>query len=98
MCVCTPEIKSPHCGRCAPSNAEVVASRKKSALEILGPLGFVDAEDDDAPGAIWHRHTLIAIDVMKVKAGDFVGAILEVGKTRGREAAQKDMRKACGLE
>lgn len=97
MCVCTPEIKSPYCTRCQPSLQEVAEQRKQSALKVLGPIGFVDAEDEEVPGAIWHRQTGVTINTMMVKAGDLVGAILEAGEARGRDAAQAAMRKACGL-
>lgn len=97
MCVCTPEIKSPYCARCQPSLQEVAEQRKQSALKLLGPIGFVDADDTEAPGAIWHRQADITINVMMVKEGDLVGIILEVGREQGRSEAQKAMRKACGL-
>lgn len=98
MCVCTPEIKSPHCARCMPSMEEIARQRKASALTILSPLGFVDLEDDEVPGGIWHKGTNLTINVMTVKAGDFVDAIVEAGRERGRGEAQRAMRQACGLE
>lgn len=71
--------------------------RKQLLLALLGPLGFVDNEDDEAPGAVWHAATRIILAADKTAPGDVVAAILEIGKEAGREEAQASMRHALGI-
>lgn len=98
MCICTPEIKSPHCIKCMPTLEETILKKKADALKILGPLGFVDREDVHVPGAIWHNESAIELNVATVKAGNIVGAILEIGRLQGICLAQRTMRKSLGME
>ena len=72
-------------------------SRKNSALELLAPLGFVDSEDSDEPGAIWHRECHITINTERMSPAQVVGAILEIGLERGRSEVQTTMRQVLGI-
>lgn len=72
-------------------------SRKKSALELLGPLGFVDNDDGEAPGAIWHRECHITLDTERMSPAQVIAAVLEIGRERGRSEVQGSVRKALGL-
>lgn len=71
--------------------------RKHRLLALLGPLGFVDNEDDETPGAVWHAATRIILAADKTAPVDVVAAILEIGKAAGREEAQASMRQALGI-
>lgn len=71
--------------------------RKQRLLALLGPLGFVDNEDDEAPGAVWHAATRTILAADKTTPGDVVAAILAIGKQTGREEAQASMRQALGI-
>lgn len=71
--------------------------RKQRLLALLRPLGFVDNEDDEVPGAVWHAATRIILAADKTAPGDVVAAILEIGKEAGREEAQASMRHALGI-
>lgn len=72
-------------------------SRKKSALELLGPLGFEDSEDSDDPGAVWHRECNITINTERITPAQVVGAILQIGRERGRSEARNTVRQALGI-
>lgn len=75
----------------------VAEQRKPRLLALLGPLGFVDNEDDEAPGAVWHAATGIILAADKTAPGDVVAAILEIGKKAGCEEVQASLRKALGI-
>lgn len=38
----------------ADQRLQTILDRKASALVVLGPIGFVDNEDDETPGSIFH--------------------------------------------
>ena len=82
----------------AGSPALAVGEQRKHRLgALLGPLGFVDNEDDETPGAVWHAATRIILAADKTAPVDVVAAILEIGKAAGREEAQASMRQALGI-
>ncbi len=76
---------------------ERAISRKESALKLLEPLGFVDADDAEYPGAIWHRGCALTLDAGRLSPADFMQAILEIGRERGRTDVRNQMRDALGL-
>lgn len=74
---------------------DAVEKRKQSALELLGPLGFVDNEDGEFLSTIFHPACGV-LDTMKLGPGDVVQAIYAIGVRRGEENAKAAMRRALG--
>ena len=71
--------------------------RKASALRVLGPLGFEDAEDGELPGAMWHRGCGITLDAARLSPAQVVEALLSVGREQGRDEVRALMRQALAL-
>jgi hypothetical protein len=72
-------------------------SRKASALRVLGPLGFEDAEDGEVPAAIWHRNAAITLDCATMSPAHVVEALLSIVREQGRAEVRSVMRQALGL-
>lgn len=86
-CPCVAEVADP-------KRLERALSRKESALNILAPLGFVDAEDADMPGAIRHRPTDVWIDTEVLSPSDVVSAIVAHGEARARDTIRRKLSAA----
>lgn len=71
--------------------------RKASALRVLGPLGFEDADDGEMPGAIWHRNAAITLDCATMSPAHVVEALLSIGREQGRDEVRALMRQALAL-
>jgi hypothetical protein len=71
--------------------------RKASALRVLAPLGFEDADDGEVPGAIWHRNSGLTIDCAITSPAHVVEALLSVGREQGRDEVRALMRQALAL-
>jgi hypothetical protein len=71
--------------------------RKASALRVLGPLGFEDADDGETPGAIWHRNSSVTLDCAITSPAHVVEALLSIGREQGRNEVRAQMRAAIGL-
>lgn len=67
---------------------ERALSRKASALNILAPIGFVDAEDAATPGAIRHPATGVQLNTETLAPGAVVAEIAAHGERRAHEAAR----------
>lgn len=76
---------------------ERAISRKKSALTILGPLGFVDNDDGETPGAILHPATGMVLDAERLSPAQVVKAIFDEGFLRGSNEVRSQMRRTLGL-
>lgn len=76
---------------------ELAASRKESALELLGKLGFVDNNDDEYPGTIFHPATGLTIDVVRIGPAEVIAEVLKRGQQQGEERVQAAIRKTLGL-
>jgi hypothetical protein len=76
---------------------ERAISRKESALRVLGPLGFEDNNDGEAPGAIYHSGSGVVLDAENLKPQDVVHELLRIGRERGVEALRRDLRAAIGI-
>ncbi len=74
-----------------------ILERKKSALEVLAPLGFVDNEDGECPGAIYHTDIRGCIDINGISPADVVKIIFQRGKEEGIELVQSNVRKTLGI-
>ncbi len=72
-------------------------ARKESALKLLAPLGFVDSDDDEVPGAIWHKGCALTLDATRMSPAEAVEAILNIGRERGRSEIRVTVRTALGL-
>lgn len=72
-------------------------ARKESALKILAPLGFVDNDDVESPGTIWHTGCNLTIDTARTSPAEVVEAILIIGRERGRSEIRGEVRAALGL-
>lgn len=74
-----------------------ILKKKKSALELLSPLGFVDNEDGECPGAIYHPEMKGCIDTNKISPSDVVKIIFQHGKEEGIALVQSNIRKTLGI-
>lgn len=85
--------------RCADETPteKALRERKESALRLLAPLGFEDAEDIEAPGAIFHRDTGLCIDVRDTSPQKVVRAIFEQGRDKGADELRAQLRRTLGL-
>lgn len=81
----------------ADQRLQTILDRKASALAVLGPIGFIDNEDDETPGTIFHSGCRITLDCAKLSPKDVVAAILEVGQERGKQELRNAMRNALGI-
>lgn len=75
-------------------NAEL---RKARALTVLGPLGFVDNGDAEAPLSIFHSGASVCIDLANVTPATVVTALVQEGERRGREAVKAQLRQVLGV-
>ncbi len=73
-------------------------SRKASALRLLGPLGFIDNNDAEVLGAIWHPVTGLVLDASSISPAEVVRVIYEAGEAAGREALQRELALLLGLK
>lgn len=76
---------------------ERATSRKASALAVLGPLGFEDLEDNECPGAIWHRSSGITLDAAQIAPGDVVDEMVRIGVMRGKSELRLNLRQLLGV-
>lgn len=76
---------------------ELAASRKESALELLAKLGFVDNEDGEFPGTIFHPATGLVIDVAHIAPAEVIANVLQQGRQQGEAQVQAAIRKTLGL-
>ena len=76
---------------------ERAISRKESALRVLGPLGFENNDDGEAPGTIYHSGAGVVLDAENLKPQDVVHELLRIGSERGVEALRRDLRAAIGI-
>lgn len=74
-----------------------IESRKASALRVLAPLGFLDNEDSDVPGAIWHPATGVVIDSSRINPRDVIRVVFEAGEREGREVLQTKLCQLLGV-
>ncbi len=72
-------------------------TRKADALKVLGPLGFVDNEDDEYPSTIFHPGIGQTFDVSATDPMEIVRLIFARGKEVGEATAKGRMRVALGL-
>lgn len=76
---------------------ERLEKRKAAALEILKPLGFVDNEDDECPGTIFHPGISQAFDISATDPKEIVRLVFARGKEVGTTDTQCAVRKALGI-
>ncbi|CAN7781156.1 hypothetical protein LJR296_008013 [Cupriavidus necator] len=76
---------------------EIALQRKQDALVLLSKLGFVDNEDSEEPGAVYHRETGLVIDCAKVSPAAVVKAAFDAGQEKGIQQIQADVRKVLGI-
>lgn len=74
-----------------------IEHRKRSALKVLEPMGFVDNDDVEEPGAIYLPQTGFIFDCEKGGPGDVMKAAIEFGRKQGEEALQRRLRELLGL-
>ena len=68
------------------------AERVKCAvLHALEPLGFVDADDGEAPAMIWHPEARLSIDAVRLPLAGLVKHVHEDGQRIGRERLQAEI-------
>lgn len=72
-------------------------AHKAKVLEVLGPLGFVDLEDDEALGAIYHPATMEVYDVSTITPEAVITLVYQRGAQHGAEEAKRRMRESMGL-
>lgn len=75
----------------------MIEERKASALRLLAPLGFVDNNDGEAPGTIFHPGTSLVLDTSTVTPAQVVAALVAEGERRGREEVAAAMRRLIGV-
>lgn len=85
------------CERADRERWERAISRKESALRVLGPLGFEDADDGEAPGAIYHSGAGVVLDAETLDPSRVVHELLRIGMERGVAALRRDLRAAIGV-
>jgi hypothetical protein len=71
--------------------------KQRSALEVLGPLGFVDNNDDEFPGEIYHQASGVVIDCLRVTPGEIIAFVFKEGERQGEQKARRAIRQAIGL-
>lgn len=76
---------------------ELAISCKESALRVLGPLGFEDADDGERPGAIYRSAAGVTLDAATLSPSAVVHELLRIGSERGVAALRRDLRAAIGL-
>lgn len=76
---------------------ERIEKRKTAALEILGPLGFVDNEDEEYPGTIYHPGISQSFDISATDPKEIVRLVFARGKEVGTIDTQCAVRKALGI-
>lgn len=74
-----------------------IQKRKKDALKVLGPLGFVDNEDDEYPGTIYHPGIAQSFDISASEPAAIVNLVFARGKETGVADAKARVRAALGL-
>lgn len=74
------------------SEAELRAEQgKRAKLEMLAPLGFVDAEDGECPDYIYHP-AIGSLDSRKVSLADVVSIAYETGRRHGANELRRSLR------
>lgn len=87
----------------APGDAEErkrwqAAERVKFAmLRTLEPLGFVDADDGEAPAALWHADLRLTIDAVRMPLASLLKHVHDEGREAGRAEIQVRLREIVGL-
>jgi hypothetical protein len=77
---------------------EDALQRKARWLRGLEPLGFVDNDDGECPGAIYHPGAGVTLDIATLRnPADVVHELLKIGSERGVAALRRDLRAAIGL-
>lgn len=74
-----------------------IEHRKRSALKVLAPLGFVDNGDVEEPGAIYLPQTGFIFDCEKGGPGEVMKAAIEFGRKQGEEALRAQFKVLLGL-
>lgn len=71
--------------------------RKASALRVLGPLGFVDNDDAEAPSTVYHPGTGVVIDTAATVPRSVVAAVFECGRAKGQDEVKSAARRLFGV-
>lgn len=80
-----------------PEERRIMEERKAAMLEVLGPFGFRDFNDDECPGGIWHSETAVCLDTARISEKDVIRCVYEIGARRGGDDARRKMHVALGL-